>query len=95
MSAATDIKFRQIAPGLYGTGIHRHDGYDAECGYFCAEHDVEVVIDHFTDVTDGGNPRGWNIRYLCACGAFTASLGAWYRTLGEAKEFIIERPELA
>jgi len=25
----------------------------------------------------------------------TASLGAWYRTLGEAKEFIVERPELA
>ena len=90
MSAATDIKFRQIAPGLYGTGIHRHDGYDAECGYFCDEHDVEVVIDHFTD-----EGRGWSIRYLCACGSFTASLGAWYRTLGEAKEFIIERPELA
>ena len=90
MSAATDIKFRQIAPGLYGTGIHRHDGYDAECWYGCDEHDVEVVIDHFTD-----EGRGWNIRYLCACGLLTASLGAWYRTLREAKEFIIERPELA
>ena len=83
-------KFRHIAGGLYGTGIHRHEGYDAECGYLCDEHDVEVVIDHFTD-----EGQGWTIRYLCACGQFTESLGAWYRTLTEAKAFISQNPNRA
>lgn len=89
MSAAAEIKFRSIAPGLYGTGIHKHEGWDAECDW-CDEHDVEVVIDHFTD-----EGRGWSIRYLCECGMFTESLGAWHRTLREAKAFIVERPGLA
>lgn len=89
-TAATTPTFRRIAPGLYGTGIHRHEGWDAQCYWGCDEHDVEVVIDHFTD-----EGQGWSTRYLCACGQFTASLGAWYRTLAEAKAYIRENPDWA
>jgi hypothetical protein len=88
MSAATDIKFRQIMFGLYGTGIYKSDCFYSECSWGCDENKAEVQIDHFTDVTEAGNPRGWYIRYRCECGNFTSALGEWFETLRDAKAYI-------
>ena len=90
MTAATDIKFHKRQPGLYGTGVWRStiDHYEfLYCEHGC--HEVEVCVDGHTD------RDGWYVRYVCEHDHFTDTLGEWFPTLREAKEFIIERPELA
>lgn len=83
-----DITFRRIMPGLYGTGIYKSDDFFSECSWVCDENKAEVVIDHYTDVTDGGTPRGWNIRYRCECGELTGAHGSHFETLRDAKAYI-------
>ena len=76
-------------PGLYGTGIYKSDCIFSECSrVWCDENKAEVVIDHITDSTAGGNPRDWLIRYRCECGELTSIFGAVFETLRDAKAYI-------
>jgi hypothetical protein len=82
MTNTTAPKFRRIANGLYGTGIHR-----AACGMnFHYEVDIiEVVIDRMYDT--------WYVRELTPYGHMTDALGEAFWTLRDAKEYIARCPD--
>jgi len=85
------FNFHKRLPGLYGTSLF-HDVSNRWEYLHCPEcHDeheetgapimVETCIDRYTC------GDGWNVRYVCKHDDFTDTLGEWFPTLRDGKEY--------